>query len=174
MKVDLVWHELLIRAKETTYTMSLIRYQSQLPVWSPFDRLSSLRDEVNRLFDLSLPGDGHDGTLFSGWSPALDVYQDDDHLFVKIELPGMKKEEMQISLHENTLTVSGERKNERETKEGEAFRSERFFGRFHRSVTLPTPVDPKEVKAQYKEGVLTVTLNKAEEAKPRQIEIQPS
>jgi HSP20 family protein len=156
--------------------MSLIRYQSpELSAWGPFDRLTTLRDEMNRLFDLSLPGFGaREDRLLGVWSPALDVYQDKDHVFVKCELPGMKKEDIQISLHENTLTVAGERKHEREVKEGEAYRSERFFGRFHRSVTLPVPVQASKVTANYKDGILTVTLAKAEEAKPKQIEVKVS
>jgi HSP20 family protein len=156
--------------------MSLIRYQTPEPtVWSPFDRLSTLRDEMNRLFDLSTPGfGGREDRLLGVWSPPLDVFQDKDHVFVKCELPGMKKEDIQISLHENALTISGERKNEREVKEGDGWRSERFFGRFHRSVTLPVLVDPANVKAQYKDGVLAVSLSKAEEAKPKQIEVQIS
>ena len=155
---------------------TLIRYQTpELSTWSPFDRFSTLRDEMNRLFDLSLPGfGGREDRLLGVWSPPLDVLQDKDHVFVKCELPGMKKEDIQISLHENTLTISGERRQEREVKEGDAFRSERFFGRFHRSLTLPVPVQANQVKAQYKEGILAVTLAKAEEAKTKQIEVQVS
>jgi len=156
--------------------MSLIRYQvPELSTWSPFDRLSTLRDEMNRLFDVSLPGiGGREDRLLGVWSPALDVYQDKDNVFVKTELPGMKKEDIQISLQDNTLTISGERKQEKEIKEGDGFRSERFFGRFHRSVALPVPVQTNTVKAQYKDGILTVTLAKAEEAKPKHIEVQVS
>lgn len=153
--------------------MSIIRYQfPQLSNWSSFDRLSSLRDEVNRLFDFSLPA--RDSGLFSGWSPALDVFDDKDSLVVKVELPGLKKEEINISLHEGVLTVSGERKRETEKKEGESFRSERYFGKFQRSVTLPTAVDSSKVNAAYKDGVLTVELAKAEEAKPKQIAVSVS
>ena len=155
--------------------MSLIRYQApELSTWSPFDRLTSLRDEIDRLFDLSFPGATRDAGLFSGWSPSVDVYQDKDHVFVKAELPGMKKEEIDISLQNGMLTISGERKHEEEHKEGDSFRSERFFGKFQRSVSLPTDVDTANVKASYKDGILTVTLPKAEEAKPKQIEVQVS
>ncbi len=156
--------------------MSLIRYQTpEFNSWSPYSQLSTLRDEMNRLFDFSLPGStGREDRLLGVWSPALDVFQDKDHLFVTCELPGMKKEDISISLHENTLTVSGERKQEREVKEGDSYRSERFFGRFHRSVTLPVPVTAANVTAQYKEGILTVSLAKAEEARPKQIEVQVS
>ena len=156
--------------------MSLIRYQApELSTWSPFDRLSTLRDEMNRLFDVSPPGFGaREDRLLGAWSPALDVYQDKDNVYVKTELPGMKKEDIQISLQDNTLTIAGERKQEKEIKEGDGFRSERFFGRFHRSVALPVQVQTNTVKAQYKDGILTVTLAKAEEAKPRQIQVQVS
>lgn len=86
----------------------------------------------------------------------------------------MRKEDIDISLHDGTLTIAGERKHEEEKKEGELFRSERFFGRFQRSVALPSPVDPGKVKAVYKDGILTVTLPKTEESKPRQIEVSVS
>jgi HSP20 family protein len=153
--------------------MSIIRYQvPQLSNWSSFDRLSSLRDEVNRLFDFSWPA--RDSGLFSGWSPALDVFDDKDSVVVKVELPGLKKDEINISLHEGVLTVSGERKRETEKKEGESFRSERYFGKFQRSVTLPTTVDSNKVSASYKDGILTVELPKAEEAKPKQIAVSVS
>jgi len=153
--------------------MSIIRYQvPQLSNWSSFDRLSSLRDEVNRLFDFSWPS--RDSGLFSGWSPALDVFDDKDNLVVKAELPGLKKEEINVSIHDGVLTLSGERKRETEKKEGETFRSERYFGKFQRSVTLPTAVDSNKVNATYKDGILTVELPKAEEAKPKQIAVSVS
>jgi HSP20 family protein len=153
--------------------MSLIRYQQpELASWGPVDRLASLRDEMNRLFDFSFPS--RDSGLFSGWSPALDVFDEKDNLLVKVELPGMKKEDIQISLQNGVLTVSGERKHEHETKEGETFRSERYFGKFQRSVTLPSMVNADNVKASYKDGVLSIALPKAEEAKPRQIDVSVS
>ena len=156
--------------------MSLIRYQApELSTWSPFDRLSTLREEMNRLFESTLPGfTDREDRLLGVWSPPLDVFQDKDHVFVKCELPGMRKEDILISLHENTLTISGERKHEQEVKEGDGYRSERFFGRFHRSLTLPVPVQPNHVKAQYKDGLLAITLAKAEEAKAKQIEVKVS
>lgn len=153
--------------------MSLIRYQfPELSNWSSFDRLSSLRDEVNRLFDFTWPS--RDSGLFSGWSPALDVFDDKDNFVVTVELPGLKKEEINLSLHDGVLTISGERKHERDEKEGGTFRSERYFGKFQRSVTLPAAVDANKVAANYKDGVLTVELPKAEEAKPKQIAVSVS
>jgi HSP20 family protein len=166
-------HSSKLKTNNFTSIMSLIRYQSpELAAWTPLDRLASLRDEMNRLFDFSWPS--RDSGLFSGWSPALDVHDDKDNFIVTCELPGMKKEEIDISLHDGVLTISGERKQEHETGKGDTFRSERYFGKFQRSVTLPASVDGGKVKASYKDGILRVELPKAEEAKPRQIEVNVS
>ena len=155
--------------------MKIIRYQDpELVAWTPVDRLSQLRDEMNRLLDGSLAGYAGSGGLFSGWSPALDITQDKDNVFVKVELPGLKKEDIDISLHEGMLTIAGERKQEKKEGEGETFREERYFGRFHRTVTLPTQVDAANVKASYRDGILEIQLPKAEEAKPKQIEVHVS
>lgn len=153
---------------------ALTRYNPETSVWSPFGRLTSLHDEIDRLFNFSLPGLGRGVDWASGWAPALDVTQDKEEVQVKVELPGMKKEEIAISLHEGVLTISGERKREEEKKEGETYRSERFFGKFQRAVTLPAAIDAKKVKASYKDGLLTISLPKAEEAKPKQIEVAVS
>ena len=151
--------------------MSIIRYQfPQLSNWSSTDRLASLRDEVNRLFDFSWPS--RDTGLFSGWSPTLDVFDDKDNLVVKAELPGMKKDEIEVSLHDGTLSIAGERKCENKFENAEVYRAERFVGRFQRSVSLPTPVASDKVSAQYKDGILTITLPKTEEAKPKQIDVK--
>jgi HSP20 family protein len=152
---------------------TLTRYEPESSLWAPFGRLSTLHDEIDRLFNLSFPAFNRNPEWF-GWAPALDVTQDKDDLTVKVELPGMKKEEIAIALNEGVLTVSGERKREEEKKEGEMFRSERFFGKFQRSVTLPTAIDSKKVRAAYKDGILVITLPKAEEAKPKQIEVTVS
>ena len=153
--------------------MSLIRYQMpELSNWSSFDRLASVREDLNRLFDFSWPS--RDSGLLGGWSPSLDVFDDKDRFVVHVELPGMKKEDINLSLHEGSLTISGERKSQSETKSEGQFRSERYFGKFQRSVTLPTAVDANKVNASYKDGVLTVALPKAEEAKPKQIAVSVS
>jgi len=150
--------------------MSIIRYQNpELSTWGPLNRLLSLQDDLNRLFDLSAPT--RDTGLFSGWSPALDLYDEKDEFVVQVELPGMKKEDIAISLQEGVLSVSGERRHEKEGKEGQTFRSERYFGKFQRSISLPATVNSSGVKASYKDGILTVELPKSEEARPRQIEV---
>jgi len=152
--------------------MSLIRYQGPETVaWPALGRLSNLRDELDSLFELPfLSNFANQTQLFSGWTPALDLYQSNDNVVAVVELPGMRKEDIEISLHEGMLTISGERKQE--TPEDEkAERSERYIGKFRRSVTLPSRVDTSKVNATYKDGILTVTLPKAEEAKPRKIQV---
>ncbi len=152
--------------------MSIIRYQSSTPSlasFSPLARLSTFQQEVDRLFDLAPSAGHHHGN--GAWSPALDLFQDKDSFFVKAELPGMKKEDITLSLHDGLLTVSGERQPEKAHDEKTPLRNERFFGPFERTITLPMQVDGTRVQAAYEDGILTVTLPKAEAAKPRQIEI---
>jgi HSP20 family protein len=152
--------------------MSVIRYQNpELSAWPSIDRWTTLRDEINSMFEVPFWSNlGRQTQLFSGWTPALDVYQNADDVVAVVELPGMRKEEIEISLHDGMLTIGGERKAESNQNE-KAERSERFVGKFRRSVTLPTRVDAEKVSATYKDGILTVTLPKAEEAKPKQIQV---
>lgn len=127
-----------------------------------FVRITDLSDELNRLF----------GTQAAhAWSPALDVYEDKDNFVVQAELPGLKREDIEVSLHDGTLTISGERKAEQRSDDAEIYRAERHVGRFQRTVGLPTTVDTDKVKAGYTDGVLTVTLPKTEEAKPKKIDV---
>jgi HSP20 family protein len=109
--------------------------------------------------------------FFGGWTPALDVYEDKDNVYVKAEVPGMKREEIEITLHENTLSISGERKTEGSHKDAEVYRAERYVGKFQRTMSLPTPVAADKVKAHYRDGLLTITLPKTEEAKPKHIDV---
>jgi HSP20 family protein len=152
--------------------MSLIRYQTpELSAWPSIDRWSNLRDELNSLFEMPIWSNlGRQSQLFSGWTPALDLYQNNDNVVAVVELPGMRKEDIEISLHDGMLTISGERKSESSNGEN-AERTERFTGKFRRSITLPARVDAGKVSANYKDGILTVTLPKAEEAKPKQIQV---
>lgn len=152
--------------------MRLIRFDRP-EYWtvSPFQHFNTLRDEINRLFETPFGEFDRGNDLYRGWTPALDLYEQSDSFVVTAELPGMSREAIDLSLHEGALTLSGERKFEA-PREGEgAVRSERFYGRFHRTVGLPKPVNAAKVKATYRDGILTVTLPKAEEAKPRQIEV---
>lgn len=144
--------------------MNIIRYRTpELASWTPFNRLAPLRDLLESAYRMA-----GGGPAMSGWTPVLDVYEDADKVTVKVEVAGMKKDAFDIALEDGTLTVSG-------TRPGEAsrasFRSERFFGSFSRSVTLPTAVRADDIQATYENGVLTVVLHKAEEAKPKKITI---
>jgi HSP20 family protein len=152
--------------------MNLIRYHAPNSApWSALDRWSNLRDELNSFFDMpSWSTFDRTSQLFTGWSAALDLYESGDHFEAGVELPGMRKEDIDISLRDGTLTISGERKHE--STNGEmAQRTERYVGTFRRSIALPTRVDASKVSAIYQDGILKVTLPKAEEAKPKQIQV---
>jgi HSP20 family protein len=153
--------------------MKLIRYQAPNSTpWPALDRWSNLRDELNSFFDMPFwSGLDRTGQLFTGWSPALDLYESGDHFVVVVELPGMRKEDIEISLHDGALTISGERKREKSSNGETAQRSERYVGTFRRSIALPSRVDPSKVSATYQDGILKVTLPKTEEAKPKQIQV---
>lgn len=149
--------------------MRLINYQPQTSTWSPFDRLASLRDLLDSAFELANATPA--GARARGWTPVLDVAVNGDAVTVRLEAVGFKKDDFEISLHDDNLTISGERCGEDNARDGESFRTERFFGRFSRTVTLPAAVKADGVKATYADGVLTIALPKAEEAKPRKIEV---
>ena len=152
--------------------MRLMRWQRpDLSNWGAFDQLSNLRQEINRLFELPF-GESARESEFFGWAPVVDLYEDKDHVVVRAELPGMKKEDIEISLHQGSLIISGERKLQSGEDDGETSRSERFFGRFQRALELPKPVDANRVTATYKDGILTVRLPKTEESKPKQITVK--
>jgi len=151
--------------------MNIVRYQRypQSDLSVAFGRLSNMRDELDRVFESSFGSFFRPLDSLNRWNPAVDVYQDNDQFTVYAELPGLKKEEIEISLNGDTLAIGGERKHEANPDEG--FRTERFFGKFQRSLTLPIPVNLEKVNATYTDGVLKVVLPKAEEAKPKQIPV---
>lgn len=149
--------------------MSIIRYTTpQITSRPRFSRASSLRDLFDSAFQLTDRASG----FTERWVPALDVFEDQEKVSVQVELPGLKKEDFDISLDGEVLTIAGERKVENEKQEGESYRQERIYGSFRRSVTLPSRVKSDEVKAAYEDGILYITLPKAEEAKPRKIEVE--
>jgi len=141
--------------------MKLIQYQRPGLAWPSFGRLSNLQDELDRLFESPL----------TGWAPALDVHEDKDNFTIRVEVPGLKREDIAVSLQDDALVISGERKGEKISEGTEVHRQECFYGKFQRALALPAPVAADKVKAVYKDGVLTVTLPKAEEAKPKQIDV---
>ncbi len=127
-----------------------------------FVRFTSLNEELTRLFG---------SQVSEAWTPAVDVYEDKENFVIQAELPGLKREDIEVSLHEGTLTLSGERKAETRHEEAEVYRAERPVGRFQRALVLPATVATDKVKAGYTDGVLTVTLPKSEEAKPKKIDV---
>jgi HSP20 family protein len=151
--------------------MNIVRYQRypQMDLSAVLDRITSMRAEMDRVYSSTLGSSSQSPASLSLWNPAVDVYQDKDQFIVVAELPGLKKEDIEIMLRDATLTISGERKQEGSGEQG--LLTERFYGKYQRSLTLPTPVDPDKVKASYRDGLLQVVLPKAEEAKPKQIEV---
>ncbi|RKY32546.1 MAG: Hsp20/alpha crystallin family protein [Candidatus Omnitrophota bacterium] len=141
--------------------------------WDPYRDLEAIQNEMNRMFDSSLVkwGDRDVGLLEGAWSPAIDIYDSKDNCLVKADIPGMKKDEIEVSVHGDTLIIKGEKKQEKETKEKDFIRTERFYGAFNRAIRLPAAVDAAKVSASYKNGVLELVLPKKEESKPKQLKI---
>lgn len=151
--------------------MTLLRWNKpNTPSAWPFAELNRLQQEVARFFDAPLRG-GH-RLAFDQWAPAVDFSEDADQFVLKAELPGLKKEDIQLSVEDGVLSLSGERKSATSEQDGTLIRSERFTGRFHRAFSLPTPVEVEKVRATYEDGILSVVLPKREEAKPRQIQVE--
>jgi HSP20 family protein len=140
--------------------------------WDPFREFSTLQDRLNRLFRDSYGSEGGNEALTTTqFAPLVDVYEDEHNITLKIEIPGIDEKDVDVRIENNTLTVHGERKFEKEEKEENYRRVERQYGSFTRSFTLPTTVDPEQVQANYDKGVLKIKLAKKAEAKPKQIKV---
>ena len=145
--------------------MNIVRFD-------PFREMAALQDRVNRAFgDVSRRYDD-DLTTRGAWMPAVDIYETDNHtLVLKVELPDVSREDIDLRVENSTLTITGQKKRDKDVKEEQYHRVERTFGAFSRSFTLPPTVDAGKIGAEFKNGVLTVTLPLREEAKPRQIQV---
>jgi HSP20 family protein len=151
--------------------MALMRWRDR--GW-PFRELDELREEMDRLFERTLGRTvplRREAQEVRGWAPAIDMFERENEVVLRAEVPGMSKEEINLSVFGNTLTISGERKTEEEIKEDDYYCCERSYGRFQRDITLPQGVDAEKIKASYKNGILEVVLPKTEEAKPKQVEV---
>jgi HSP20 family protein len=139
--------------------------------WSPIGELAGMEvDRLNRMFE-----DFYSGGLARNWVPAVDIYENDkQEVVIKAELPEVKREDINVTFENNVLTLKGERKVEESTKREQFQRVERHYGSFTRSFTLPNTVDASRIAASYKDGVLTITLPRREEAKPKQISVNVS
>jgi HSP20 family protein len=145
--------------------MSITRYD-------PFRDLRSLQDEVNRLFSTNLGrGFGDEGLSRGAWMPSVDIFENKDSIVLEAELPGMNREDFELTVENNVLTLRGERRFEKKDEADNYHRVERAYGSFTRSFTLPQTVSAENAAAEYKNGVLRVTLQKREEVKARRIEI---
>lgn len=138
--------------------MALIRWRPTTELWDPFAGLEEMRKEMNRAFE-------------TAFAPALDVVEEKDAFLVKIDLPGLSKDDVSVTIQDNFLTVKGERKHDVEKKEANFYHRERVHGTFARTLELPTRVDAGKVAANFRDGVLHVTLPKSEEAKPKEIKV---
>jgi HSP20 family protein len=138
--------------------------------WEPFRNLSTLQEQVNRLFDSSFKGNG-DNSALTTWAPAVDIYETENELVLKADLPEVSEKDLDIRVENNMLTVRGERKFEQKVNEDNYLRIERTYGSFSRSFSLPNTVNTEAIKADYKNGVLTVQLPKRAESKPKQVKV---
>jgi HSP20 family protein len=138
--------------------------------WAPYHGLSGLQEQVNRLFETSFPGRS-DNSALTTWAPAVDIYETENELVVKADLPDVNEKDLDVRIENNTLTIRGERKFEKKVEEENYLRVERTYGSFSRSFSLPNTVNSEAIKAEYKNGVLTVELPKRAESKPKQIKV---
>ena len=137
--------------------------------WDPFREVVALQNRVNSLFrDFN---EGENSLTTASFVPAVDVYEDEKSVVLKLEVPGMEEKDFDVSIEKNTLTVKGERKFDKEEKEENFHRIERRYGSFYRAFTLPSTVDTENVQASYNAGVLRLELTKKPEAQPKQIKV---
>ena len=140
--------------------------------WEPFREITSLRDAMDRLFEDSFVRAPHLWPEVREWDLPIDMHQTANDVIVKASLPGFKPEEVDISIADSTINIKGEHKEEEEVKEENYFYKERRYGTFSRSLPIPVKVKSDKAEAVFEEGVLTLTLPKAEEVKPKQIKVK--
>ncbi len=140
--------------------------------WDPFRDLVTLREKMNHLFEDFYPAQGEERDLVaSSWTPAVDIYETEQELFLTAELPGIEDRHIEIKIEDNTLTLKGERKFEKESKEENYHRVERSYGSFYRTFSIPAYIDQDKIKAEHEHGLLKVSLPKKHDSKPRKIEV---
>lgn len=138
--------------------------------WEPFRGVTTLQEQINRLFNDAFDRTGDESNL-SAWAPAVDIYETEHELVVKADLPDIDPKDLDIRVENNILTIRGERRFEKKVNEESYLRVERSFGSFARSFTLSNTVNSDAIKAEYQNGVLTLSIPKREEAKPKQIKV---
>lgn len=145
--------------------MAIVRY-------NPFSELRNIQEQMSRLLDLAWSREGGEELREGIWQPPVDIYEDRDSVVIKAELPDIDQKDIEVRIEENTLTLRGERKREKEYKKENYHRIERYYGTFQRSFALPHTIDQEKVRATCENGVLTVTLPKKEETRPKQITVE--
>jgi|SRR5262249_47958058 len=151
--------------------MALVRFRPFSESLEPFRDMSDIQHEVNRLFDTFFGRSNQVTGRERAWAPLVDMYETKDELVVTAELPGINEKDIHLSITGDVLTLRGERRSSQEVKQDQYYRGERWYGKFERSFPLSIPVQADKVKASYRDGVLTVTLPKAEEIRPKEIKI---
>jgi HSP20 family protein len=138
--------------------------------WEPFRDLISFKDRIDRLFDDAFTRPVREEGL-SSWVPPVDIYETNENIVIKVELPGLNRDDFTIEIKDNLLTLKGEKKIEKDVKEENYHRIERSYGNFQRTFSLPSNVKESDAKAKYKDGILEIVIPKVEEAKPKQIKV---
>src|SRR5271154_6413050 len=160
---------LLLRLKKQTFEEDTLTMNSAIR-WQPFRSGNTLQEHVNRLFEPTYGGRNSESALTT-WSPAVDIYETENELVLKADLPAIDEKDLDIRIENNTLTVRGERKFEKQVNEDNYLRVERSYGSFSRSFTLPNTINTEAIRAEYKNGVLTVQMPKRAESKPKQVKV---
>jgi HSP20 family protein len=144
---------------------------NSLTRWNPVNEFEDMINRYNRMLGLSPRGESKDVFSRTDWAPAVDIKETDQAFTIEAELPGLAKEDVKVTVHDGVLSIEGERKHEEESKDRKHHRIERYYGSFKRRFTLPDNVDENSVKAAFKDGLLTLTVQKAEPAQPKAIEV---
>lgn len=151
--------------------MALIRFRSFPQALDPSRDLTDMQTQMTRLFDNFLGQPSLSGTMERAWAPPVDMYETRNEVVVAVELPGLNEKDIRLSITGDLLTIQGERQWSNEVRDAAHYRQERWFGKFERALSLPIPVETGQVKATYRDGVLTIKLPKTEGVKPKEIKI---
>ena len=144
---------------------------SAITHWGPFQNLTTFQDQMNRLLEGALSQGRTQQSDLATWAPAVDIFEAQNELVAKVDLPGVDEKDIDIRLENNTLTIRGERKFEKSVNEDSYLRVERAYGSFTRTFSLPNTINPEGINANYNNGVLTVHMPKREESKPKQVKV---
>ena len=145
--------------------MAIVRY-------NPFHDLRTIQEQMNRLIDLAWNRESGEDIREGAWQPPVDIYEDENSVIIKAELPDVDQKDIEVKIEDNTLVLRGERKQDESIKKENYHRIERFYGAFQRSFALPLSIDREKVKASCEKGILTIILPKREETKPKQINVE--